>query len=244
MSSKKVTNLIKEFIEINKLDIKKLKDRIVCFSDLEYLTFGAPSIEVTKDGKTVLEKRRPTDDELKKIPLNIVQIGCCCIDLKTGKEVKSPLKINIKLGDVNPDDGVTDFDWFKKFTGLTYEFLQENGTDLKSAIDQYFDYIKGYPVVIMKGDAHVIYNDTTRRLKKSYLLNENRDLYILSRYREEMYDVLGIEKTEKNMKKCSGELHTLLKVPMKSDNTHDALHDTSSMGYFTTAFFQALKLIK
>lgn len=55
--------------------------KIVCFLDCEYVTKGMP-------GKT-----RPNT---LKDHIELVQIGCICVDLNTGKEVSDPLNLFVK----------------------------------------------------------------------------------------------------------------------------------------------------
>lgn len=92
----------------------------------------------------------------------------------------------------------------------------------------------------MKGDAEVIYNDSSKRLDEPLDINKVVDVYILSRHLEEIFKVLGIPTDEKTLKTDSGELHTLLKTPLDSNNTHNALHDSRSMARLCFEYFSTL----
>lgn len=200
-----------------------LKNKTICFLDCEYVTLGMAG------------KGRPNTI---KDHIELVQIGCVCVNMLNGKEIKEALNIFIKPDKVTPEN--SDYDWFYTLTGLEYNFLVDCGISLKEGLEILLNYIRDFPVVIMKGDAEVIYNDSSRRLGKSIKLTDYTNIYILKTYLKNIFSVLNIEENEKNLDTCSGELHTLLEKPMETNNTHNALHDSKSMAYICVEYFKKL----
>lgn len=221
---KKKMQMSQIFKSIPKKDIKLLKDKTFVILDMEYYH--------NKDS-------RP--DTLKDT-IEITQIGMITTNLDPNKVLKvEDFNCFVKPVELTPKTLKKEFyENLVNITKLDYEFLMKNGLDLDIAIEKMLDYIKDYPIVIMKGDAEVLFNNTLKRFGKGLEINDKNDVFILFRYLESMFEEMGIQKTKENLGKCSGELHTLLEEPLKIE-AHNALNDAKSMSYFIQKYFEILK---